>query len=104
VWLLRGGVLLSTVLYSLPAWRSLDPLPVLERADGESDDESDDGDDSLESMVARTNNASEQADGSTAHRASEVAEASAAHRASEVAEVLARIADKNPAPPEAQAT
>lgn len=29
LWLIRGSVLLSTVLSSLPAWRLIDPLPVL---------------------------------------------------------------------------
>ncbi|HYH41033.1 MAG TPA: hypothetical protein VD867_03535, partial [Burkholderiales bacterium] len=50
VWLLRGGALLSTFLSSLPAWRFIDPLPVLGRMD--EDDDGDDADDSLESMVA----------------------------------------------------
>ena len=45
-WLLRGGVLLSTLLSSLPAWRVLDPLPVLGRMD---DDEEEDDD--LSAMV-----------------------------------------------------
>ena len=49
VWLLRGGALLSTVLSSLPAWRFIDPLPVLGRVD---EDDADGDDDSLESMVA----------------------------------------------------
>ena len=49
VWLLRGGALLSTVLSSLPAWRFIDPLPVLGRVD---DDDMAGDDDSLESMVA----------------------------------------------------
>jgi hypothetical protein len=49
VWLLRGGVVLSTLLSSLPAWRVIDPLPVLGRMD---DDEDDGDDDSLESLVA----------------------------------------------------
>jgi hypothetical protein len=49
VWLLRGGALLSTFLSSLPAWRFIDPLPVLGRMeDGDDDDE----DDSLEALVA----------------------------------------------------
>jgi hypothetical protein len=47
LWLLRGGVLLSSLLTSLPAWRLIDPLPVLGRVGG-SDDEDDD---SLEDMV-----------------------------------------------------
>lgn len=42
LWYLRGGVLLATFLSQLPAWRMIDPLPVLESfADGgldESDD------------------------------------------------------------------
>jgi hypothetical protein len=29
IWLLRGGLLLSSLLSSLPAWASLDPLPIL---------------------------------------------------------------------------
>ncbi len=29
VWLLRGGLLLSSLLASVPAWRMIDPLPVL---------------------------------------------------------------------------
>ncbi|MDB5863905.1 MAG: hypothetical protein JWO70_1711 [Betaproteobacteria bacterium] len=52
VWLLRGGVVLSSLLSSLPAWRMVDPLPVLGRMDDEDDDESDE---SLESLVARNN-------------------------------------------------
>jgi hypothetical protein len=30
-WLLRGGVLLSALLSSMPLWRGFDPLPVLMR-------------------------------------------------------------------------
>ena len=41
LWLIRGGVLLGSYLSALPAWRILDPLPVLARSDdeGEEDDE-----------------------------------------------------------------
>ena len=41
VWLLRSGVLLSSVLSALPAWQFLDPLPVLARsgAGGDADDD-----------------------------------------------------------------
>lgn len=41
LWLIRGGVLLGSYLSALPAWRMLDPLPVLARSDeeGEEDDE-----------------------------------------------------------------
>ncbi|GAA4950005.1 hypothetical protein GCM10025791_32860 [Halioxenophilus aromaticivorans] len=50
VWLLRSGVLLSTALSAIPAWRFIDPLPVLmssASAAGDGDDES------LESMVSQ---------------------------------------------------
>ncbi|MGH8673592.1 MAG: hypothetical protein ACREVG_04725 [Burkholderiales bacterium] len=49
LWLLRGGVLLTSLLSSLPAWRFVDPLPVLARLGGGNDD---DDDESLESIVA----------------------------------------------------
>jgi Bacterial Ig domain len=48
IWLLRGGVLLSSLLSSLPAWRLVDPLPVLSRLSDGSDDEDDE---SLEELV-----------------------------------------------------
>ncbi|MCB1800626.1 MAG: tandem-95 repeat protein [Gammaproteobacteria bacterium] len=47
-WLVRGGVLLSTALSSLPAWQFVDPLPVLART---NDKEDDDDDDSLEGII-----------------------------------------------------
>ena len=47
LWLLRGGVLLGSVLTALPAWRFVDPFPVLSQlGDGGSDD-----DESLQSIV-----------------------------------------------------
>jgi hypothetical protein len=49
-WLVRGGVLLSTALSSLPAWQFIDPLPVLART---RDDEDDGADDSLESIIKK---------------------------------------------------
>jgi len=52
IWLLRGGVLLTSLLSSLPAWRIIDPLPVLSRMGGADDEEDDD---SLEELVARRN-------------------------------------------------
>ena len=36
LWLLRGGVLISSMLSSLPAWRMVDPLPILGRLDDET--------------------------------------------------------------------
>ncbi|HEY0826438.1 MAG TPA: hypothetical protein VGD76_21810, partial [Ramlibacter sp.] len=41
LWLVRGGVLLGSYLSALPAWRLLDPLPVLARAGDDGEDEED---------------------------------------------------------------
>jgi hypothetical protein len=48
VWLVRGGMLLSTLLTSIPAWQILDPLPILARR---KDDDDGDGDESLASIL-----------------------------------------------------
>ena len=47
IWLVRGGTLMGSVLSSLPAWRFVDPLPVL----GSLADDVDGDDESLESLV-----------------------------------------------------
>ncbi|MFK8076128.1 MAG: LEPR-XLL domain-containing protein [Granulosicoccus sp.] len=47
IWLARSGILLSSALSSLPAWRFIDPLPVL----GSLHNDDSDDDESLESMV-----------------------------------------------------
>jgi hypothetical protein len=47
LWLVRGGVLISSLLSSLPAWRLIDPLPVLAYASSDDDDD----EESLESLV-----------------------------------------------------
>jgi hypothetical protein len=39
LWLIRGGVLLGSYLSALPAWRLLDPLPVLSRLDDDDEEE-----------------------------------------------------------------
>lgn len=36
LWLARGGVLMASVLSALPAWASLDPLPVLGQVNGKN--------------------------------------------------------------------
>jgi hypothetical protein len=41
LWLLRGGALLASLMSSMPAWRLIDPLPVLGRVDDEADEEDD---------------------------------------------------------------
>jgi hypothetical protein len=52
LWLIRGGLLLSSLLSSLPAWRFVDPLPVLSHLGAISkEDETDD--DSLESVIRK---------------------------------------------------
>ena len=48
VWLVRGGMLLASLLSSLPAWQLADPLPIL--AEKDDDPESEDQE-SLESML-----------------------------------------------------
>jgi hypothetical protein len=50
IWLLRGGVLISSLMASLPAWRSFDPLPILANS-GRRDEPSDD--DSLENLLKK---------------------------------------------------
>jgi hypothetical protein len=42
LWLVRGGVLMGSYLSALPAWRILDPLPVLARPDEEADEDDED--------------------------------------------------------------
>ncbi|HYL18881.1 MAG TPA: hypothetical protein VEV20_09370 [Burkholderiales bacterium] len=51
MWLLRGGLLLSSLLSSMPAWHVIDPMPVLAR--GNRRDEDDGGDDPLEKLFGR---------------------------------------------------
>jgi hypothetical protein len=50
VWLLRGGSLLTTVLSSLPAWQTFDPLHVLNSFEENNDDDNDN--ESLASLVS----------------------------------------------------
>ncbi|MGB2501183.1 MAG: cadherin repeat domain-containing protein, partial [Mariniblastus sp.] len=56
IWLLRSGVLFSSMVTSLPAWRTFDPLPVLGYLN-EVDNEHIE-DDSLETLVINSNRAS----------------------------------------------
>ncbi|MEQ1592682.1 MAG: Ig-like domain-containing protein [Thiobacillaceae bacterium] len=51
LWLVRGGVLLSSLLSSLPAWRLIDPLPILGNLARKTDD---DDDESLEGMLKKS--------------------------------------------------
>ncbi len=64
VWLLRGGLLLSSLLASVPAWRMIDPLPVL--AGPGADDPGED--DSLQGMLKKASarwRGAEAADGAS---------------------------------------
>ena len=45
LWLVRGGALVASALSALPAWRILDPLPILSRVSDDDEDEADEDDD-----------------------------------------------------------
>lgn len=58
MWLVRGGVLLSSLMSSLPAWRVLDPLPILGRSrDDEEESDGEGPDDPLERLFTRARTA-----------------------------------------------
>ena len=50
VWLARGGLLIASLLSSMPAWRAIDPLPVL-ASFRDNDDEEDE--ESLDALVRK---------------------------------------------------
>ena len=50
IWLTRGGLLLASLLSSMPAWRLVDPVPILARL-RDDDEEAEDDEESLDSMV-----------------------------------------------------
>ncbi len=52
LWLIRGGVLMGSYLSALPAWRVLDPLPVLSRVD----DDAQEDDEALDAVSDRGGN------------------------------------------------
>ena len=52
LWLIRGGVLMGSYLSALPAWRVLDPLPVLSRVDEEAEED----DEALDAVAERSGN------------------------------------------------
>lgn len=55
IWLLRSGAFISSVLASVPAWRSIDPLPVLSSL-GQARDDATEDDESLEKLVNQSGN------------------------------------------------
>jgi hypothetical protein len=52
VWILRGGVLLSSMLAALPAWQLVDPMPLLARSRLDDNEDDQPGDD-VESLFGR---------------------------------------------------
>ena len=52
LWLLRSGVIVASMMSAMPAWQVIDPLPIL----GNQDEDGDDDDESLESMVHKQKN------------------------------------------------
>lgn len=52
LWLIRGGVLMGSYLSALPAWRVLDPLPVLSRVDEETQED----DEALDAVAQSSGN------------------------------------------------
>ena len=66
-WLIRGGALLSSLLSSLPAWRMLDPFPVLARHKG--GETLDEDDESLESLVDGDRTSEDEREASGENRA-----------------------------------
>jgi hypothetical protein len=71
IWLLRGGLLLTSLLSSLPAWNVVDPLPILANAK-RSDEENEEDVDPLEKLFGRARAAIR---GTRAHDEHEVEEA-----------------------------
>jgi hypothetical protein len=59
LWLVRGGVLLASLMSSVPAWAAIDPLPILGRmrrrgeGDDEDDTHGDDDEDQIERLFSR---------------------------------------------------
>ncbi|MDP2242160.1 MAG: DUF4347 domain-containing protein [Burkholderiales bacterium] len=50
IWLIRGGALAASMLSALPAWRLLDPLPILARVDDEDDETSEEDEQAIASF------------------------------------------------------
>ena len=66
VWLARSGVLISAAMSALPAWRFMDPLPILAHGGKRQDDDEDE--ESLESMVAEADSIEDQTGDTPEHK------------------------------------
>ncbi|MEZ5650128.1 MAG: DUF4347 domain-containing protein [Burkholderiaceae bacterium] len=75
IWLLRGGALLSSIIASMPAWRSIDPLPVLQNLHNGAREGTDE--ESIESMLDAANRDPEPIASADDARAAELDEVSA---------------------------
>jgi hypothetical protein len=62
VWMLKGGSLLASVLSSLPVWQLADPLAILV---GKKDEENDEEDDSLKTIIKEGSGPDEEEQGET---------------------------------------
>jgi len=51
LWMARGGMLVASVVSSMPAWQSFDPLPILQYSADQVDSDADD--DTIESLLDR---------------------------------------------------
>jgi hypothetical protein len=58
IWLTRGGLLLASLLSSLPAWRLIDPIAVLAFVGTDEEDDGEDGE-SLDSLLSRSSSLEE---------------------------------------------
>ena len=75
IWLIRGGTLMGSVMSSLPAWRFVDPLPVLGSLAHDGAAASSDADDeSLETLVERDAPAATATSGGSAALAGDTSE------------------------------
>ena len=70
-WLARGGMLLSSFLASMPAWRLVDPIPVLAYLKGKREKEDEDGDEESLHSIAEGPAPDQSIPESTADRAYE---------------------------------
>lgn len=75
IWLVRGGVLMSSMLSALPAWQMIDPMPVLAAAGSAGRARPDSGGDHVERLFDR---AGPEAHRPGAHRVQSTDAASAA--------------------------
>ncbi|MBL8328696.1 MAG: cadherin domain-containing protein, partial [Rubrivivax sp.] len=73
LWLLRGGVLIATMVSAVPAWAGIDPLPVLAQGRGQDEDDAEDEGDPIERLFSRARRLIHRPEAATpSHAAAEV--------------------------------